>query len=259
MAEKEWRRRVARFTAARREHYLEVLGLTGNRTAAAEAIGFRTNRIAGMRKRDAAFDAACEEALEAATARLADAEGPFEGVEDGDFQTIRIGRNGRAQIIAVGPGRWSARVEDRFIGLLGQCGNVEASARAVGFAGTDMFRRRRQWPAFARRWEEALEEAEVRLEFRLACAGSKFTADEDESLDSGVRGNDEGGVEIVPFDPEFALKFLKWREEKRAGRGRRGRRDYGPREPSIEEVKASILRKIEAIEAHDRRFGTGAD
>jgi hypothetical protein len=262
MADHEWRRRkVLRFTAARRERYLEVLGLTGNLKAAAEAIGFRTNRIAGMRKRDAAFDADCEAALEAASERLVEAEGPFEGIEDGEFQTIRIGRNGRAQIIAVGPGRWSKRVEDRFIELLAQSGNIEQSARAVGFAGTDMFRRRRQWPAFARRWDEALEEAEMTLEFRLVAWANNVGAAERErraeerplttSAGSGQASLGTNRESTIPFNPEFALKFLKWREEKRRGGGQRGRA-IKPHERSFEEAVDSILTKIDAIERHEK-------
>ncbi len=262
MAEGDWRRRkVLRFTAARRERYLEVLGLTGNRKAAAEAIGFRTNRIAGMRKRDAAFDAECEAALEAASERLVEAEGPFEGIEDGEFQTIRIGRNGRAQIIAVGPGRWSKRVEDRFIELLGQSGNIEQSARAVGFAGTDMFRRRRQWPAFAGRWDEALEEAEVTLEFRLVAWANNVGRVGPEGTSAGRPSTPSAGsgraalgtneASVIPFDPEFALKFLKWREEKRRGGRKRGRATR-PGARSAEEVLDTIVTRVEAIKRHKR-------
>jgi hypothetical protein len=54
---------------------------------------------------------------------------------------------------------------------------------------------------------------------------------------------------IVPFDPEFALRFLKWREEKRAGRGKRAR---APAPPGIEEVTERIVRKVEAIKRHRR-------
>jgi hypothetical protein len=242
MPEEAGRRgKVLRFTALRRARYLEVLGETGNKRAAAEAIGFRANRMAGMRKRDPAFDAECRAAEAAASERLKDAEGPFEGVADGEFSTIRRCRNGRVQIIAVGPGRWSLSVEDRFLAHLERCGNVEASARAVGFAGTDIFRRRRQWPAFASRMEEALDDAEVRLEFRLATWGNEVPPGGGEASDGAAAG------EAVPFDPEFALRFLKWREEKRRGGGRRGR---VPAAPSIEDVTEKIVRKVEAIKRH---------
>ena len=165
-----WRRwKLVRFTALRREKYLAVLAATGNRRAAAQAIGMGENRMRSMRRNDPALDADCEAALKAASERLTGAEDPFDGIDDPEFSVIRRCRNGRVQVIAVGPGRWSKEIEDRFLAILSHCGNVEAAARAVGFAGTDMFRRKRQWPGFARRWEEALDEAEERLEFRLAC------------------------------------------------------------------------------------------
>lgn len=235
-------RKVSRFTALRRQTYLEVLAETGNKRAAAEAIGFRRNRMDGIRKRDPAFAADCEAALLAADARLKGAEWQFEGVEGPEFQTLRQCRNGRVQIIAVGPGRWSKRIEDRFLAMLSQCGNVEASARAVGFAGTDIFRRRRQWPGFDRRMAEALDEADVRLEFRLACHGNTVPPEGDAPV----------GCPEVPFDPEFALKYLKWRQEKKAGRGRRGR---VPTPPSMESVTEKIVRRVEAIKKHRERGG----
>ena len=58
-----------------------------------------------------------------------------------------------------------------------------------------------------------------------------------------------------PFNPEFALRFLKWREEKRRGRGRRGRGGCGRREPSIEEVRDQVIRRISAIRRHRETFG----
>ena len=170
---KVWRRgKVVRFTALRRETYLEVLAATGNRTAAAAAIGVLPYRMRAMRRRDPALDADCEAAIAAASERLGAAEDPFEGLDDAQYSIIRRSRGGRLQVIAAAPGRWSKELEERFLAILAHCGNVEKSARAVGFSGTDMFRRRREWPGFARRWEAALEEAEVRLEFRLACWGN---------------------------------------------------------------------------------------
>ncbi len=235
-------RKSMRFTALRRETYLEMLAQTGNKRAAAEAIGFRRNRMDGLRKRDPAFAADCEAALQAADSRLKDAEWQFEKVDEPEFQTLRQCRNGRVQIIAVGPGRWSKRVEDRFLAILSQCGNIEASARAVGFAGTDICRRRRQWPGFARRMEDALEEADVRLEFRLACHGNVVSPD----------GVPAGDCPEVPFDPDFALRYLKWRQEKKAGRGRRGR---VPEPPSIEAVTEKIVKRVQAIKRHRERGG----
>lgn len=251
------RTRVRRFTAVRRARFLEVLEQTGNRTAAADAIGIDVTNVDARRARDAGFAAACEAAAAAADRRLAGARHAFDGVEDGRFEVIQRARTGRLQIMAVRSGRWTKAVEDRFIAALRSCGNVAASARLVGFSESAIWWRRRKWPDFARRIEEALEDAEVRLEFRLACIGNNVGAALAEG--SGVRlstastGSEQdplGTDEVIPFDPEFALKFLKWREEKRRGGGRRGK-VAAP--PPIEDVTARIVAKVRAIKRHKER------
>ena len=53
------------------------------------------------------------------------------------------------------------------------------------------------------------------------------------------------------FDPEFSLRFLKWREEKRRGKPVRGTAWRRVRTP--EEVSESIHRKLDALVAHDEK------
>jgi hypothetical protein len=230
----------------RRQTYLEVLGETGNSRAAAEAIGMDRSTLRHRRRRDPEFDQACEEAVAAADARLAAGE-----IATDPFEAVRRGSNGRLQIVAVGAGRWTGLSEQKFFASLRVTGNMSASARAAGFTPETVWERRRQWPAFAATIEAVLEEAEVELEFRLA------------KLGNDVAPSTAGTAEAPPappFDPEFALKFLKWREEKRRGGGRRGRGDrYRRKEQPIEEVRASIMRKLDAIEAHEKRKGGAGD
>jgi hypothetical protein len=269
--------KAKRFTAARRARFLEVLEQTGNRAAACAAAGVKWWIAEAWRKKDAAFASAWEAALAAAERKLAGASHPFEGVEDGRFEVIHRGRNGRWQIRAVRSGRWTKAVDDQFFASLSACGNVMASARLVGFSNETIWYRWRKYPGFARRMEEALCEAEVRLEFRLACHGQSVARWLDEEvggepvpvprhsresgnpesaddigtgLDPRFRGDDGAGAE-VPFDPEFALRFLKWREDKRRGATNRGAAVAAP--PPIEEVTERIIAKIEAIERHERR------
>lgn len=52
----------------------------------------------------------------------------------------------------------------------------------------------------------------------------------------------------MSFDPELALRFLKWREEKR-----RGRRGSAPALPSAGEVRERIVRKVEALKRYEAR------
>jgi hypothetical protein len=234
-------RRSARWTGARRQTYLEVLRETGNARAAAEAIGMDRSTLRHRRRRDPEFDQACEEAVAAADARLAAGE-----IATDPFEVVRRGSSGRLQIVAVGAGRWTGLSEQKFFASLRVTGNMSASARAAGFTPETVWERRRQWPAFAAAIEAVLEEAEVELEFRLAKQGSDVAA---------VAGGGDPAAP-PPFDPEFALKFLKWREEKRRGGGRRGRGDrYRRPEPTIEEVRDEVLRRIAAIRRHREKYG----
>ena len=236
-------RRGERFVGERRAEFFRVLAETGNARTAAHAIGMDRTTLERRRKQEPELDRQWTEALDAADARLSKKDSAF---ERGDpFQTIRRGSHGKMQLAAVAEGRWTGRTENAFIAALRRTGNVSAAARAIGFSYDHVWERRRQWPGFARRWEEALDDAEIELEFRMMRLGNNV-----------LPAAGEAGAEAPPaekFDPEFALRFLKWREEKRAGGGRRGRGDCGPRVASIEEVKENILRKIEAIERHRNR------
>jgi hypothetical protein len=152
-----------------------------------------------------------------------------------------------------------------FIDVLRTCGNVAAAARAVGFSQSLIWQRRRAWPGFRQRMEEALEEAEVALEFRIACHGNNLPAGAEEEAEEGTVTFSHGGASMrdggrksdcpppQPFDHEFALRFLKWREEKRRGRGRRDHRRRPP--PTIEEVRDEVVRRIRAIRRHREQHG----
>lgn len=244
-------RRSARWTGARRETYLAVLRATGNMRAAAEAIGMDRTSVERRAKLDPEFGRACREALAEADRRLrgrrADEAATGAPAQSGPdpFEVVRRGSNGRLQIAAAGKGRWSGHIEQAFVDHLRRTGNLSASARAAGFSLNSVLDRRRRCPGFARRIEEALEDAEIELEFRLVAHCS------DVAEDTGTATSEFR----PPFDPEFALKFLKWREEKRRGGGRRGRGDRGPPVPSIEEVTERIVRRVEAIKRHRERFG----
>lgn len=261
MGEGVRRKAGVRFTAARRARYLEVLEQTGNGTAAAEAAGIHYTTARAWREKDAAFAAGCAAAVAAAERRLARARDPFDGVEDGRFEVIQRARTGRLQIMAVRPGRWTKKVENRFFDALRACGNVAASARLAGFSESAVWLRNRRWPAFSRRMQETLEDADLGLEFRLACMGNNVGARFDpdgEEVAQGAGPADGEPAELPPgngvFDPSLALKYLRWRDEKKRGGGRRGRISAPP---SIEEVTMKIVRKVEAIKRAREKRGSG--
>jgi molybdenum-dependent DNA-binding transcriptional regulator ModE len=241
------RRRRWRWTDARRARLLEGIAETGNVTAAAEAVGTSWNAVDRLRRRDPEFARQCEEAARAADDRLGRAESAFEGAEDG-YQAIRRSSKGRWQVAAVRKGYWTRATEAAFFGYLRETGNISAAARSVGSDPSSVFERLRKWPDFARRFEEVLEDASLTLEFRLACqdgaaAGPGEAAAADAAAESGR----------AEFDPERALRFLKWRHEKTTGRARR--RGSIPTPPSIEQVTEKIIRQVQAIKRHRARNG----
>ena len=247
---------MLRFTAPRRAAFLEFLRKTGNYHAAAAAVGIDRTTAEQRRKRDAEFAIGCREALAEADRALAGAEGAFDVAGQGAFDVIKKSRTGHTQLFRAGAKRWSRAIEAQYFAVLATCGNLAAAARAVGFSESCIAQRRRKWPAFQRRLEEALEEAELNIEFRLASMGCDLAASARDWPGAG-ESEAEGGMGTVtsncplPFDADLALRFLKWREAKRVGpTGRQARWRRPPR--SLDEVKDSILRKLGAIHRHDR-------
>jgi hypothetical protein len=259
-----------KLSAEDRARFLEVLRDTGNRKAAAEAIGVEPRLMDQRREHDPELDREWEAAAEEAHRRLSAANGPFDssampqkGRAQGNLNMIKRGKKGRLQLVAAGKGRWTAEVEETFKAELRENGNVRASAHAVGFSEGAVWQRRRNCPAFAEAMEEMLEEAELRLEFRMAAMGGNALVGEERSSVPGIepdatlptptpslpgRGEAEKAAE-APFDMDQALRFLKWREEKRRGRRRTPRAKL----PSIEDVTEKIVRRVEAIKRHRRR------
>ena len=235
------------------------------RAVAAEAIGMDRTTLEHRCRHDQAFAADWDAALAEADARLK--SGPPADLDS--FELVRRGPNGRLQVVAAGKGRWNGRIEARFLAELRRTGNISASARAVRFTPETIWERRRKWPGFAQAMDAVLEEAEIELEFRLARHSNDVVPVRGESGEAEMGTIPEVGTvpcePIPPFNPEFALKFLKWRDERRAGRGRRGRGDRYRKEPSIEEVRDEIVRRVAAIRRHrelhagDGAGGDGAD
>ena len=231
------------FTEERRTAYLQTLRRTGNHAAAAREAGITWGGARRYRRRKPEFEAFCVEAIREAQRRLARAEGPYDGSQEGAFESIRRGADGRLKIQAQGKRRWSMKAEELFFDVLRECGNISAAARAAGVTRRTVWLRRRQWPAFARRFEETLEEAEIVLEYRVACLGTNWS----ETAEPGEEGTDEVAEPAPePFDAELALRFLKWRADKKRGE---------PRSmaalPPAAEVRERIVRKVLAVKRHE--------
>ena len=63
--------------------------------------------------------------------------------------------------------QWTPRIEDRFLAVLAATCNVKAACAEVGMTAASAYAHRKRWPAFAGRWDEAVEEGYARLEFAL--------------------------------------------------------------------------------------------
>lgn len=218
-------RRYVRFTRWRRATFFRVLAQTGNAQVAAEAAGVSHHCIYRLRRVEAGFAGRMEAARAEADARLAaspgsaaardgrskagakgpEATAPLPG--PGEGLVVRRGIGGRLRAMAAGGRWWSERDDAVFLGTLRATGNVAASARAAGFTAKSAYNRRERRPAFARAWDEALDEAELRLETRVL----------EEAL-KGTPAMEPGAFEAEEperFDPWLALSCLKWLQRRR--------------------------------------------
>jgi hypothetical protein len=250
-----------------RMDYLALLRETGNGRASAHRLG-HPHIFTGRRARDPVFRRQCEEAVAEAEARLGQAlsafpaTGParpvgpggellgpleFKSMPSGDGPAeprdpvIRRTSNGRIQISYVRDADMNSTQEAEFLALLRATGNFEASAAAIGFHASTLYRRIRRWPDFARRCEQARDEAGVELEYKLVGQAHALLRRPDEVR---LEGEPE-----MPFDPEAAIRILHFLDRRRAGR-LGGRPLKGPPERSFEEAVESILAKVDAIDRH---------
>lgn len=238
-------RKKSTLTPPKQALFLQVLGETGNATEAARAAGVGQMVPHNLRRRNEEFARQWAAALAAAQARVAAREPSQHG-------WIRRAANGRIQVASARPNMWTARDDKAFLAVLAQTGNVNASARAIGRNPDNAWRRRRSSSAFARAFEEAIADARVRLEYGLIEYGNQLIDRAAACAAAEAEGAAPDGGEIVTrTDASFALQVVKWLDAREGG----ARRGNLPREPDIEEVRAEVLRKVAAMEAHERRYG----
>lgn len=246
---------VAKFGEARRRAFLIALRATGNQTLAAERTKVSRSWVQLHRAGDPAFRQACEDAVAAAQVALRQAQREWGlgckppsgwGYLDGEELVVKgtggSGGGKRVQIARSRLKQWSPRVEQRFLVTLGATCNVKAACAEVELTAASAYNHRRRWPAFKRRWDAALEDGYVQLEAGLVYAAGNFLSGEDPAEIGPITG----------MTVAYALELYESRErQERARSGRRRSRRWWAREPDIEEVRASIMRKVEAMERHD--------
>ncbi len=146
---------------------------------------------------------------------------------------IRYGKDGLKVIRSTGA-RWTDEAERIFLDQLAASCNVMRSAEAAGFRVESIYKRRREDPVFAQRWQAALEQGYARIEMALV----RRAADAMEGLAP------DPDTPIPEMTTEQALKVLSRHRATVEGR-ELGRRWARPR--SLDEVRESILIKLEAI------------
>lgn len=247
----------AKFGARRVEAFLSALRATGNQTLAAERAKVSRSWVTLHRASDPAFRQAIDEAVAEARERLArhGARKPPTGwgFLDGEELVVKgtggpappgarhAGFGGkRVQIARSRLRQWSPRVEKRFLETLSATCNVKAACAQVGLTPASAYAHKKRWQGFAERWKQALEDGYTQLEAGLVFAAGNF-----------LSGEPEVGP-ITGVTMAHALEVWESRErQKKAHAARRRSRHWWRREPDIEEVRAEILRKVEAIKRHD--------
>lgn len=141
------------------------------------------------------------------------------------------------QIVSSRGRRWTDEAEAVFLDSLAASCNVTASAAAAGFSTEAIYRRRRNDPAFAERWQAALDQGYARIEMMLV-----------KRADDALAGHmPDPETPLLPMTVKDAIAILQLHRGSVKG-GEVRLPGWRARPRSIEEVRESILRKLTAVE-----------
>ena len=154
---------------------------------------------------------------------------------------LHFGRHGPQRVSTRGH-RWSDEAETLFLDHLAATANVSASAEACGFSPQALYARRRNDPAFMQRWDVALAQGYAHSEALLVQRAI-------EALE-GVEPDPDTPIIIRDMTVKDALILLGHHRRNIEG-GPRSRRQWA-RPRTLDEMRDSILRKLEAIEGARR-------
>ena len=238
---------TAKFGDARRKAFLAALRETGNQTLAAERAKVSRSWVSLHRSGDAEFRRLSDEALREARDRLGahpQRRPPTGwGFVDGEELVVRgtggSGGGKRVQIARARLRQWSPRVEERFLAALGATCNVKAACAAVGLTPASAYGHRKRWAAFAERWDAEVAEGYLRIECGLVEAAGSFLSGE----------NLPDAAPLTGMTVGQALHLLHMHKHQVRGIGKRP--GLRAREPDIEDIRAEILRKVEALRHAD--------
>lgn len=147
------------------------------------------------------------------------------------------GKDGPQLIQSAGK-RWTDEAEALFLDHLAASCNVTYAAAQAGFSKAAVYRRRRTDPAFAGRWQAAKQQAYVRIEMALI----------QRALEALEGREPDPDTPMPAMTVREAIEILKLNRASVEGRPARYP-GWRARPRSIEEMRASILRKLQAIAA----------
>lgn len=137
--------------------------------------------------------------------------------------------------------RWSDASEAIFLNHLAATCNVTWAARQAGFTEMTAYYHRRKDAGFAHRWDAALDHGYARLEIELVRTATDYLAGYAIDPDTPIR----------PMTVREAILILGMHRRRGGENGVRGRFKAVP--PSLDQVRDSILLKLEKIAAHGRK------
>ncbi len=232
----------AKTSAARREGFFKALAETGNQTTSAERARVSRSWVVQQQAVDPAFRAEMDVCIASAAQRLAAATSlqPVEGWDNvgGEELVLRGVNNRLVQVARARLGQWTPLIEARFLRTLAATCNVTLACKEIRLTTASTYLRRDKWPAFAERWEEALEIGYARLEMTLlenACNTLEV-----------VEVDPDAPIPPMTVDQAIRVMGLHRRQVMREGRG--PHQHY--RQKTFEEVRGSITCKVAAIERH---------
>lgn len=159
--------------------------------------------------------------------------------------SFRPGGPHGAQVVRTRGHRWSDEAEEIFLDALAVTCNAALAAGQAGFSAQTVYRRRRTDPAFAARWNEAMRQGVARIQLLLV-----------RGAEAALEGRaPDAESPLPPMSVADAIAVVRMHGEGQGGARRH--RDWHARPRDLDEVRASILRKLDAIERAEA--GTAAN
>ncbi len=151
------------------------------------------------------------------------------------------------QLVRTAGHRWSEEAEEIFLDRLAASNNATWAAAQTGFSREAIYARARRDPDFAARMDAARAQGYARVDELLGKAAEDFLSGKPPDPDSPLKG----------MTVQDAIAILKLHRASRTGEGRRPAWPARPR--SMDEMRDSILRKLEAIERKRRAREAGGE